>query len=303
MSNFKAPPFLKIGDTIAIVSMASAVQEKHIQKAQEYLTKEGFNVVLGEAVLSRFHNFAGDDSARSIDLQKALDDANVKAIISSRGGYGMTRILDDLDFTEFLKNPKWIVGFSDITALHLKVQSIGYQSIHGPMPSTFGFDASSTKRLLNLLRGDGIKLTIKSRKENRIGITQAPIIGGNLCLLAHCIGSLSDIDYDGKILLIEDIGEYMYAIDRMLVQLKRAGKFSKLKGIIVGDFSDVKEQETPFGKSIEEIVLERVGELDIPIAFGFPIGHDDVNIPVKLGDEIIFEVTENTSSIKNHVIS
>lgn len=303
MSKYKSPPFLKPNDKIAIVSMASAVQEEPIHKAKAIIAEQGYEVLLGKSILNRHHNFGGTDEERIQDLQNALDDPEVKAIFSSRGGYGMTRILDKLDFSKFQKNPKWIIGFSDITGLHLKIQTLGYQSIHGPMPSTFKFDKGSLNRLFRLLNGEGIELIVKSKDQNRIGKAIAPIVGGNLCLLAHSLGSMADISYDGSILFVEDIGEYMYSIDRMFVQLKRAGKLNKVKGVIVGDFSDVKEQSTPFGKSIEEIVLEHVGELDIPIAFGFPMGHDKVNIPFRLGEEVTLEVNESKSSLNNYVTS
>lgn len=295
--NYTAPAFLEKGDKIGICSMASAVGEQAIKNAIELLENAGFDVICADQIFAQDFTFAGDDEIRRSALQAMLDDNEIKAIFSSRGGYGVSRIIDKLNFDGFIQNPKWIVGFSDITALHCKIQSLGFQSIHGPMPSTFEYDEASTAFLLKILMGHKDDIHATPHEANVLGEVSAPIVGGNLCLLAHNIGSASDISFDGHLLFIEDIGEYVYNIDRMLLQLKRAGKLKKLAGLIVGDFSDSKENDRPFGKTIQEIILDHTSGGSYPIGFNFPIGHETVNFAVRNGAQITLSISNIGSKL------
>jgi muramoyltetrapeptide carboxypeptidase len=279
-----APPYLKKGDTVAIIAMASKLERKSIDAAVEQIESWGLNVIVGESVGASDYTFSGTDEVRLRDFQEMLDDTNVRAIFSARGGYGSSRIIDQVNFARFMSRPKWIVGFSDITAVHGKIQNFGFQSIHGPMPKTMFWDAKSDECLQSILFGKDVKYNYSTSEMNRLGEGVGQIIGGNLALLAHNIGSSSDIDFAGKILFIEDVGEYLYNIDRLMVQLKRAGKLSNLAGLIVGQFSDVKENDEPFGKTAYEIVAEHVSEGSYPVAYYFPIGHTNDNWPVRCGE-------------------
>lgn len=290
-----APPYLKKGDTVAIIAMASKLERKSIEAAVEAMENWGLNVIIGESVGASNYDFAGSDEVRLRDFQEMLDDKNVRAIFSARGGYGSSRIIDQVNFAKFMSHPKWIIGFSDITAVHGKIQNFGFQSIHGPMPKTMLWDAQSDKYLEGILFGKKVKYICEANKLNRIGEGQGQIIGGNLALLAHNIGSSSDLDFAGKILFIEDIGEYLYNIDRLMVQLKRAEKLANLAGLIVGQFSDVKENDEPFGKTVYEIIAEHVSGENYPVAYDFPIGHTNENWAVRCGEVMSF-------SVKNKVV-
>ncbi len=291
MESLIAPPDLKKGDKVAIVALASKLNPDDIQTAIQLMQEEwDLELIVGESVSASYYGFAGTDEVRARDFQKMLDDTSVKAIFSARGGYGSSRIIDAIDFTIFKQSPKWIVGFSDITAVHSHVQSLGFQSLHAPMPKTFIRDEYSLKTLQTFLFGNGMSYEIKSNNSDRRGQAEGQITGGNLCLLAHLIGSPSDISYDGKILFIEDIGEYLYNIDRMMIQLKRAGKLKNLKGLIVGSFTDSKENDEPFGKTAYEIVADHIAEYDYPVCYGFPTGHDTENWAIPCGRMVNLEV-------------
>ncbi|WP_304234260.1 LD-carboxypeptidase [Jiulongibacter sediminis] len=296
---FKTPTFLKAGDTIGVVSVASKLDRERYEQGKSIVEEEfGLKVRAGDHIFDHHFNYAGEDEVRLEDLQQMLDNPNIKAIIAGRGGYGTTRIIDQVDWTSFKKNPKWLVGFSDITALHAKIQSIGYQSIHGPMMVTMTNEQLSTDSLKNALFGEPLDYIERGHSFNREGNCKGPIIGGNLCLLAHNVGSSADLDFEGKILFIEDIGEYYYNIDRMMVQLKRAGKLEKLSGLIVGQFSNSKENSTLFGKTANEIVQEHTAEYIYPVCYDFPIGHEDENRAVRCGEVMELNITKNQVSLK-----
>ncbi|ATP58401.1 LD-carboxypeptidase [Pedobacter ginsengisoli] len=282
----KQPAYLKKGDKIAIVCPASKLP-RGIDSALQIFESWGLEVVMGKTVNAKYHQFAGDDTLRTEDLQGFLDDPSVKAIIAGRGGYGCIRIIDALDFSLFVEHPKWLVGFSDITVLlcHVYAQ-FGIQSIHGPMPYTF--DDATPESLASLkaaLFGEKITYNYQSSPLNRDGNMQGILVGGNLTLLAMTIGSASEVDYDDKILFIEDIGERPAAIDRMMRMLKRAGKLAKLKGLIVGAFNELPDEKIPFGQTPEEVIWEIVKEYDYPVWFNFPVGHIDDNRAVIIGKE------------------
>ncbi len=283
----KQPPYLKKGDKIAIVCPASKLP-KDIFKALEVFESWGLEVVIGKTIHAKYHQFAGDDHMRADDLQGFLDDPSVKAIIAGRGGYGCIRIVDDLDFTAFVENPKWIVGFSDITVLlsHIYAQ-FGIQSIHGQMPYTFDeATPESLDSLKAVLFGDKVEYDYTPSVMNRTGDMEGILIGGNLTLLVMLHGSPSDIDYTDKVLFIEDVGERPAAIDRLMRMLKRAGKLDKLKGLIVGAFNELPEEKIPFGQTPEEVIWELVREYDYPVWFNFPAGHIEDNRAMVIGGTV-----------------
>lgn len=292
MKSFIAPPSLQRGDKVAIVALASKLNPDDIQLAIQLMQDNwGLEVVIGESVNASYFGFAGTDEIRARDFQKMLDDTSIKAIFSARGGYGSSRIIDTIDFTIFKQSPKWVIGFSDITAVHSHIQSLGFQSLHAPMPKTFMKDDYSLETLRNFLFGENQKYEISGNELDRLGTAQGQITGGNLCLLAHLVGSQSDMNWDGKILFLEDVSEYLYNIDRMLIQLKRAGKLRNLKGLIAGSFTDSKENDEPFGKTPYEIIAEHVAEYNYPVSYGLPTGHDVANWTIPCGRVANLEVS------------
>lgn len=257
----------------------------------------GLEVVLGETVTASYNQFAGNDALRASDLNRFIADTNIKAIFAARGGYGTIRMIDDIDFMPIKEAPKWIIGFSDITVLHTHVfANFGLQSIHGQMPLTIpDGTAASLQTLRKALFGEDFGYTFSTEKLNRTGEAQGVLIGGNLSLLVAVSGSVSDFDYTGKILFLEDVGEYLYNIDRMMRILKRSGKLKKLAGLMVGAFTELKDNAIPFGQTAEEIIFEVVKEYNYPVCFGFPAGHIPNN------QALIFGKTLNLSVQKQHV--
>ena len=297
------PPYLKKGDTIGITCPASYLTSANADKCIETLQQWGFEVMVGKTLGSKSKNyFSASDEDRANELQAMLDDKNIKAIIFGRGGYGMGRIIDKLNFSKFKKNPKWIIGFSDITLLHCHLYGHHkISSIHGPMAIGFNKEkskAESIDSLHKLLTGKKFNYNCKSHKNNRVGTAKGKLIGGNLALLVNSIGTQSDFETKNKILFIEDVGEYLYAIDRMFYQLKRSGKLNKLAGLIIGGFTDMKDTERPFGKTIENIIKELVEAYDYPVCFHFPISHGKENVPVKIGVEYELKITTTKTTLK-----
>jgi len=297
------PPYLKKGDTIGITCPASYLTAVNAEKCIETLHQWGFEVMVGKTLGSKSKNyFSASDEDRANELQAMLDDKNIKAIIFGRGGYGMGRIIDKLNFSKFKKNPKWIIGFSDITLLHCHLYSNHkISSIHGPMAIGFNKEksnAESIESLHKIIIGSKSNYSCKSHKNNRTGIAKGKIIGGNLALLVNSIGTNSDIETKNKILFIEDVGEYLYAIDRMMYQMKRSGKLNKLAGLIIGGFTDMKDTERPFGKTLDNIIKEIVEEYNYPVCFHFPISHGKENVPVKIGVEYELKITATKTTLK-----
>ncbi len=289
-----APPFLKPGDIIGIMAPARKISADELSNAICVLESWGLQVKLGEHIYAAFNQFAGTDEERALDMQQMLDDSEVKAIISARGGYGSARIIDRLDFTRFRETPKWIAGFSDITVFHNHIQThFGIQTLHCTMPFNFSKDAESTVKLRKALFGELSNYTLKRDPLNRKGEGKGILCGGNLSLLYALAGTPSDIDTSGKILFLEDLDEYLYHIDRMMLQLKRGGKLAYLKGLIVGSFSEMKDNTIPFGKSAEEIILDAVKEYNYPVCFDFPAGHGQKNFPIYLGRKAELIVSED----------
>lgn len=259
----------------------------------------GLEVVIGETVTASYHQFAGDDNLRARDMQRFLDDAGIKAIIAARGGYGTIRMVDKLDFSNFQKHPKWIIGFSDITVLHSHIETnFGIQTIHGQMPvNVVEGSEKSLETLRKALFGEDISYQFKSNALNREGKSEGILIGGNLSLLVAVSGSVSDMDYDDKILFIEDVGEYLYSVDRMMYNLKRAGKLKNLAGLIVGGFTEIKDNDIPFGQTIEQIVMDLVKEYNYPVCFDFPAGHISDNRALIFGREVNLSINQSDTTI------
>ena len=291
------PEVLKTGDTVAIVSSARRVSPQEIQPAIDILTGWGLKAVIGKNLFKQQNQFAGTDDERLVDLQNALDDKNIKAILFARGGYGTVRIIDRVNWDNFKKNPKWLIGFSDITIIQSHVLiNCGTESLHAPM--AFNFKKSSSESINNLkkiLYGESIAYHVPENiysDFNRHGNAKGILAGGNLSLLYSINGTSSDIDYSGKILFIEDLDEYLYHIDRMVLTLKRSGKLKSLAGLIVGGMTEMRDNAVPFGKSAEEIILEAVSGYSYPVCFGFPAGHIRNNWPLIMGREAELNVSE-----------
>lgn len=276
----RQPRPLMPNDKIAIVAPGKKMPENGIEKALEIFEQWGLKVVLGKNLFESHHQFAGTDKQRTADFQKMADDESIKAIFCVRGGYGTTRMLDGIDFSGLMKNPKWVIGFSDITALLNHLHNLSIESIHGIMPTLFGKRGTkqSVESLRKIVFGEPIEYIVKPNALNVKGKGKGRLVGGNLSLLCHLIGTDSDVDTCGKLLFIEDVGEHLYRLDRMMVQMKRAGKLEKLAGLLVGHFSDnIDDKTTPFGKSAYEIIAEHTKEYNYPICFGFPVGHEPTN--------------------------
>jgi muramoyltetrapeptide carboxypeptidase len=285
-------PYLKKGDKIAITCPAKALKTP-LTDAINLLESWGLEVVLGKTIAAEYYQFAGTDALRTQDFQQFIDDDSIKAIIAARGGYGCIRIVDEINWQPLLKNPKWIIGFSDITIFHLHLQSLGLQSIHGQMPSTIPDSTSAgLVSLKNALFGEKITYQVPIHPLNKIGKGKGILIGGNLSLIATCINSKSDFDFKNHILFMEDVGEYPYIIDRMIRTLDRAGKLKNLAGLIVGSFTNMKVNDIPFGSSAQEIIAQMTMKYDFPICYDFPAGHLPNNLSLVFGSEVTFEVTE-----------
>lgn len=282
------PPFLQPGDTVGITCPAGYVSPERIAYAVEVLQRWGFTVKTGRTVGTGEFYFSGQDSERLQDLQDMLDDGEVKAILMGRGGYGVSRIIDAVDFTRFRENPKWICGFSDITVLNSHVLATQNTAVlHSPMCGAFTPESEhryDIRSLRQALTGSGpLRYPFPGSPANRPGTAEGVLVGGNLAILAHLTGTPSQVDTTGKILFIEDIGEHYYHVDRLLLNLKRSGQLEGLMGLLVGQFTDMEDTERPFGQSLEAIILDKVREYGYPVAFGFPCGHDTVNVTLRLG--------------------
>ncbi len=301
------PPYLKPGDCIGITCPAGFVEIIEMDEMLTKLSFLGFEIKIGKTVGTSFNKFSGTDEDRKNDVQEMLDDENINAIFFGRGGYGVVRIIDMLDFSKFKLKPKWLLGYSDITCFHNHVhQQFNIATIHAHMCTGYmkkNYDEESTQSIFDVTSGKAIDYKLENNnKFSKIGISKGQLIGGNLALISDLIGTNSDIDIENKILFIEDIGEYVYNIDRMLWQLKKANKLNKLAGLIVGGFTDLQDNDVKFGMSIEEIILEKVQEYNFPVCFDFPVGHQPKNWALKLGVEYDFIVNENFISLKEIII-
>jgi muramoyltetrapeptide carboxypeptidase len=290
------PPAIIPGSKIRIVSPAGKVKEENVIPAVEWLTQQGFKVELGKHVFAEHFQFAGTDKQRLDDLQTALDDPEAAAIICSRGGYGTVRIIDKLKFNNFKKYPKWLIGFSDITILHTCINNLGVATIHGVMPRHFldenKIPTENLVSLMQLIKGEKVNYSLNPEKNNKSGKAVGELVGGNLSIISSLQGTKYEIDTFGKILFLEDIDEFLYHTDRMIHQLNLSGKLDNLAGFIIGDFTDMKDNESPFGKSVHDIISEAVEEFDYPVCFGFPAGHDKKNLALAFGEKWELDVSE-----------
>ena len=297
------PPYLKKGDTIAITCPAGYMDAVNIKTCVKTLQQWGFQVLIGKTVGSNSSNyFSGTDEERRDELQAMLDEPSIKAILCGRGGYGVTRIIDQLNFKAFRKQPKWIIGFSDITVLHSYLFSkCKVASLHAPMANAFnkgGAKGPYVHSLYQALIGKKNQYTCKPYAKNRIGKASGILVGGNLALLAHLAGSSILYKTKDAILFIEDVGEYLYNIDRMLIQLKRAGVLKQLSGLVIGGFTDCKDTTRPFGKKVEDIIQEHIAEYDYPVCYHFPVSHAKANVALKVGMPISLRVTAESVTMK-----
>jgi len=296
--NMKTPPYLIKGDKIAIVAPAGKIKKEIIFSAVKTLESWGLVVVLGENLYKDHFQYAATDKQRLQDFQKALDDKKIKAILCARGGYGVIQLIDQLDFSNFQKNPKWIIGFSDITILHSHIHTnFGIESLHATMAAGLK-DKQSAKTLKKCLFGEPLNYQMETNRFSRLGLAQGILTGGNLAILSSLTGSISDIDTNGKILFIEEIGEYLYRLDRMMWTLKRAGKLENLAGMIIGGMTDMKDNDDPFGKISYEIIADIIKEYHYPVCFGFPAGHQIDNRALILGREANLSVQKETTNIE-----
>lgn len=298
------PPYLKTGDTVAIIATARKVSKEEMQPAVKILNDWGLKIVEGKNLYQSQFQFAGTDAQRKKDLQTALDNKNIKAILFARGGYGTMRIVDDITFSKFRKNPKWLIGFSDVTTLHLIANDLGIETLHAPMAINF---PKTPTEILNsikgILFGKNYKIQSDANCLNRKGNAKGKLVGGNLSLLYAGLATLPSSFFKNTILFIEDLDEYLYHIDRMMTAVKHKDSLRFLKGIIIGGMNDMRDNtkafgfktDNPFGKTAEEIILEHVAEFKYPVCFNFPSGHITNNNPLILGREVELNVGKNVS--------
>ena len=292
------PEKINIGDKIGILATARKISWAELNPAIEILESWGLKVVLGKFLFEDDNQFSGTLEQRAIDLQNMINDDAIKTILCARGGYGTVQIIDKIDFSKLHENPKWIIGYSDITVLHSHLNQLGLATMHATMPINFSKNTQkSLESLKNTLFGIENIIESPSHKFNRLGTVKAEIVGGNLSILHSLLGSNSDVNTDQKILFLEDLDEYLYHIERMMINMKRNGKFNNLKGMIIGGMSDMNDNDVPFGKTAEEIILEHVKEYNFPICFGFPSGHLDDNRSIRLGVSSALDINENGVSL------
>jgi muramoyltetrapeptide carboxypeptidase len=294
------PPPLRPGSKIGIMCPSGYMPVEKTHACVQMLRSWQFQIEMGQTVGQRHHYFSGTDEERLNELQSMFNDPSLDAILFARGGYGLSRIIDRLDFSFLQQRPKWIIGFSDVTLLHSFLTKKGMASIHAPMAGAFNEGMAAEKYLYSLrdiLMGKSPVYETAFDEKNRTGSTSAVLTGGNLALLAHNIGSESDIDTYQKILFIEDVGEYIYNVDRMMIQLKRAGKLTHLSGLIVGAFTDMKDTTLPFGMDVYNCIREKVAEFSYPVCFGFPVGHIVENFALVCGLNYQLDVTPAKTSL------
>lgn len=292
----KSPPKLKSGDLIYICSPAKAIEKEYIDYATNYLKNKGFRVLVSQNATKRHNYFSGSDEIRAKDFQDGLDNEEVKAILCARGGYGCVRILNYLNWASFLKNPKWILGFSDITVLHHKIFNLGIKSIHSSMPLNFPentYEALNT--LISNISGENNSISFKNSPKNKVGEAMGTLIGGNLSIIYSMLGTPLSYQFENSILFIEDVGEQLYAIDRMLYALEKAQVFEKINGLIVGGMTELKDTDISTGLVFEDIVLDQLKYRKIPVCFDAPIGHIRDNRAVQIGSEANLKINNDRS--------
>ena len=297
------PDYLKSGDTIAIIAPSGVLNNRNqaIENAKKLIVEWGLVPIIGKNIYKKNYHFAGNDKQRLDDLQWAFDHKNIKAIWCARGGYGSIRIVDELNFDQFKKYPKWLIGYSDITVLHNKLNNLGFETIHGMMAVNMEENQKeineSIESLKNCLFGELKSYHINNNKYNRIGKSSGILVGGNLTLLVAQLGSSSEIDTKDKILFIEEIGEYKYHIDRMLQSLKRAGFFDNCNGVLIGDMSEIKINSPSWGSSVNELIYDVLKPYKFPISFGIQSGHLKHNESLIFGRNIDLDVKASKTII------
>ncbi len=301
----KLPPYLKKGDLIGIVCPSGYMPKAKARTCIRVLQEWGYQVRVGKTLGNQFHYFSGTDAERLEDLQTMLDDKEVKAILCGRGGYGMSRIIDGLDFSRFKKHPKWLIGFSDITVLHAHVyRQLNIATLHAPMAAAFNHGLHKKEYVQSLakaLKGTVSNYSCPAHKLNRTGKAEGELVGGNLSLVAHLVGSSASFDTKGKILFLEDVGEYIYNVDRMFLQLKRSGMLDGLAGLVIGGFTEMKDTTLPFGSDVYTIIQSHVREFKYPVCFGFPVSHEKNNYALKVGVTHRLTVTVGKTVLKELV--
>jgi muramoyltetrapeptide carboxypeptidase len=305
----KVPPFLNIGDKIGITSPAGYISLEAIQPSVQLIQSWGYQVEVGHTIGTRDFTFGGTDEERLTDLQQMLDNTELKAIFCARGGYGLIRILDQLNFDKFLRHPKWLVGFSDITAIHCHLNQVyNVASLHSKMCNSFPDDWSKAEpiqistilSIRQALAGENFSYSVIPSVFNKVGKAEGILIGGNLTMVETLLGTVSDLDTKGKILFLEDTGEYLYSIDRMFWHLKRMGKLSNLAGLVIGGFKVTPDDPgSEFGMSVYEIILQKVEEYQYPVCFDFPVGHQKNNFALKCGLKHILNVQTAACSLQS----
>ncbi len=296
------PPSLKKNALIAIVAPAGKIDPILIEQAEYHLEKKGFRVTIGKHTKGSYFKYSGTDAQRLHDFQEMINRPDVDAILCARGGYGSIRIIDQLDFSSFINNPKWLIGFSDITVFHACLQNkLNIASIHGPMTKDFNSQSPNLQAvdtLLDILEGQDPEYVINPHPLNHNGKAKGKLIGGNLSILQAMRGTPYDIKPEGSILFIEDLAEYLYHLDRMMLNLKIGGILSKISGLVVGQFSEMQDNDDPFGQDSYNIIKEAVAEYNYPVMFNFPSGHTDINFPLIFGKEVEIEVTSEFAQLK-----
>lgn len=288
----KRPPVLRSGDLVYITAPAKAIEEEHVLFAKELFEDAGFRVMIGQHCLGRHHYFSGTDEERQADLQFAIDHPEVKAIVCARGGYGCVRIVDRIQWAGMLREPKWMIGFSDVTVFHQRLQRFGISSIHGTMVLNYNTNSSEAiNTMMAALKGENADVSCDPNSYNKNGVANGKLVGGNLSIVYSLLGTDDQVDFTDCILFVEDLAEHLYHIDRMFFALNKAGVLDKIKGLIIGGMTDLEDTDIPFGKTVEEIILEHFTYRNIPIAFGFPAGHISDNRALILGDQCKLEVS------------
>lgn len=284
------------GDKIIILAPSGQINPDISLSAAANLRQKGFRVDVFPTATGASHYFSGSIEQRKADFQTALDDADCKAVLCARGGYGLVQFIDALNWTEYKKSPKWIVGFSDITLAHCTLQSLGFASLHGGMAKEFAANSSSAMAVLSILKGNRSTVNWESKAIIKGSVT-GTLVGGNLSVLCSLLGSSIVPNFEQSILFIEDVGEHLYKLDRMLWSLKLNGVFDKILGLVLGQFTDILDTTIPYGKSFVEIVKKHTEKWNIPVAYGLPSGHGSPNFPIVLGAQVYLKVEENTSSL------
>ena len=299
------PKYLKTGDTITIISTARKISLEELTPAINVFKSWGLVVKFGKNLFQTHHQFAGTAEQRIADLQEALDDSESKAIVCARGGYGTVQLIDAIDFSTFEKNPKWVVGYSDVTVLHNHInQNLGIETLHANMPISFPKEGENETitTIKAALFGESYSIDFEV-EEDSVNLSEeisAPIVGGNLSIIYSLTGTSSQINCEGKFLFIEDLDEYLYHIDRMMMNLKRAGIFKGCKAVLVGGMSDMNDNAIPFGSSAKETILRTLSDYSIPIVFGVPSGHIKRNLALIMNQEIKLSIKEGTAKLTFH---